>query len=78
MNTLARRDLGACYLDLHKYSKARESFEKVLTAAPNDYPSQFGLGVADKHLGPHRRSAHAPSKLLAGLPRGPVQCSRRA
>ena len=50
-NTLARRDLAACYLDLHDYSKARASFEQVLAAAPDDYPSQFGLGMADKHLG---------------------------
>ncbi len=50
-NTLARRDLAVCYLDLHNYSKARASFEKVVAAAPDDYPSQFGLGIVDKHLG---------------------------
>jgi len=50
-NTLARRDLGACYLDLHEYSRARATFARVVASAPDDYPSQFGLGIADKHLG---------------------------
>lgn len=50
-NTLARRDLGSCYLDLHDYAKAHASFEQVAAAAPDDYTSQFGLGLADKHLG---------------------------
>ena len=50
-NTLARRDLGSCYLDLHDDSKARASLEQVVAAAPDDYASQFGLGLADKHLG---------------------------
>ena len=75
MNTLARRDLGACYLDLHKYSKARESFEKVLTAAPNDYPSQFGLGVADKHLGLIDEARTHLEAACRIAPRA-VQCSR--
>ncbi|MGA2118245.1 MAG: sulfatase-like hydrolase/transferase [Bryobacteraceae bacterium] len=50
-SAVARRDLGSCYLDLHDYAKARASFEQVVMAAPDDYPSQFGLGMADKHLG---------------------------
>ena len=50
-NTLARRDLAACYLDLHDYRKAHSSFQQVVAAAPTDYPSQFGLGIAAKHLG---------------------------
>lgn len=50
-NTLARRDLAACYLDLHDYSQARVNFQQVAAAAPDDYPSQFGLGIAAKHLG---------------------------
>jgi arylsulfatase A-like enzyme len=50
-NTLARRDLASCYLDLHADAKARADFEKVVAAAPDDYASQFGLGLADKHLG---------------------------
>jgi tetratricopeptide (TPR) repeat protein len=50
-NTLARRDLASCYLDLHDDAKARADFEKVVAAAPDDYASQFGLGLADQHLG---------------------------
>ena len=50
-NSLARRDLASCYLDLHDYAKARLNFQQVVKAAPQDYPSQFGLGLAAKHLG---------------------------
>ncbi|HLJ46428.1 MAG TPA: sulfatase-like hydrolase/transferase [Bryobacteraceae bacterium] len=50
-NTLARRDLGACYLELRDDAKARSAFEKVLEAAPDDYMGQYELGVADEHLG---------------------------
>jgi arylsulfatase A-like enzyme len=49
-NTLARRDLASCYLDLHNYTQARTNFQLVVKAAPRDYPSQFGLGLAAKHL----------------------------
>ena len=49
-NTLARRDLASCYLDLHDYAKARSNFQQVVSAAPQDYPAQFGLGLAAKHL----------------------------
>ncbi len=50
-NTLARRDLGSCYLDLHDFAKARASLTAVAAAAPDDYASQYGLGIADKYLG---------------------------
>jgi tetratricopeptide (TPR) repeat protein len=50
-NTLARRDLATCYLDLHDYAKARANFAQVVAVAPGDYPSQFGLGLAAKRLG---------------------------
>jgi arylsulfatase A-like enzyme len=50
-NTLARRDLASCYLDMHEYAKARTGFQQVVKVAPNDYPSQLGLGLAAKHLG---------------------------
>ena len=74
-NTLARRDLGACYLDLHNYSKARESFELVVTAAPADYASQFGLGIADKHLG-LLDEARAHLEAACRMAPRAVQCSR--
>ena len=49
-NTLARRDLASCYLDIHNYAQARINFQLVVKAAPRDYPAQFGLGLAAKHL----------------------------
>jgi len=50
-NTLARRDLGGTYVEQHLYAKARECFEAVVATAPNDYMTQFELGIADRHLG---------------------------
>jgi arylsulfatase A-like enzyme len=50
-NFLARRDLGASYLDLHQYAKARAAFTPLAAAVPDDYSAQFGLGLADKNLG---------------------------
>ncbi len=50
-NTLARRDLGDCYLEVHSYTKARATLEQVVAAAPDDYMAQLELGVADEHLG---------------------------
>jgi len=50
-NTLARRDLGGTYVEQHQYTKARECFDKVVAAAPDDYMAQFELGLADKRLG---------------------------
>ena len=65
-NTLARRDLGSCYLDLRQYEKARAALEKVAIAAPNDYATQYGLGLANKHLGHNeeaRQNFEAASRL---------------
>ena len=50
-NTLARRDLGGCYVERHLWDKARISFERVLEAAPEDYVTHFELGIAEEHLG---------------------------
>jgi arylsulfatase A-like enzyme len=50
-NTLARRDLGALYLDQKQYAKARAAFELVLAVAPDDYMSQYELGIADERDG---------------------------
>jgi choline-sulfatase len=50
-NTLARRDLGDCYLEQHAYAQARLNFQQVLTAAPDDYVSQYELAIADERLG---------------------------
>jgi len=50
-NTLARRDLGAAYLDHHDNRQARLCFEQVLAVAPDDYMAQYELGIADERLG---------------------------
>ncbi len=50
-NTLARRDLGATYLERRLYSNARAAFERVIAAAPDDYMTQYELGIADERLG---------------------------
>jgi arylsulfatase A-like enzyme len=50
-NTLARRDLGECYVEARAYRQAKGEFQQVLAVAPGDYLSHFGLGVADEHLG---------------------------
>ena len=50
-NTLARRDLGDCYLQQREYAQARVNFQQVLAAAPDDYVSQYELGIADERLG---------------------------
>ena len=74
-NTLARRDLGSCYLDLHEYSRARASFEQVVASAPDDYPSQYGLGIADEHLGLLDEARVHLEAACRMAPRA-VQCSR--
>jgi arylsulfatase A-like enzyme len=50
-NTLARRDLGQCYIKTRSYQQARAAFQQVLRAAPNDYLSHLGVGIADQNLG---------------------------
>jgi hypothetical protein len=50
-NTVARRDLGDCYLESKSYARARTNLEKVVAAAPDDYMAQLELGIADEHLG---------------------------
>jgi arylsulfatase A-like enzyme len=74
-NTLARRDLGSCYLDLHDYAKARASFEQVVAAAPDDYASQFGLAMSDKHLG-LAGEARAHFEAACGIAPRALQCRR--
>jgi arylsulfatase A-like enzyme len=50
-NTLARRDLAGTYVELKDYAKARASFQQVLAVAPDDYVTQFELGLSDERLG---------------------------
>jgi arylsulfatase A-like enzyme len=49
-NTLARRDLGDCYLQQRGYRQARAQFEQVVAVVPDDYVSQYELGIADERL----------------------------
>jgi arylsulfatase A-like enzyme len=50
-NTLARRDLAGTYVELKDYAKARANFQQVLAVAPDDYVTQFELGLSDERLG---------------------------
>lgn len=49
-NTLARRDSGDCYLEEHEYRAARAQLERVAVVVPDDYVSQYELGIADERL----------------------------
>jgi choline-sulfatase len=49
-NTLARRDLGDCYLQVREYRLARAQFEQVVAVATDDYVSQYELGIVDERL----------------------------
>jgi choline-sulfatase len=74
-NTLARRDLGGTYVEQKLYGKARECFEKVVTAAPDDYMAQFELGIADKHLGLNQ-DALEHLQIACKVAPGAAQCRR--
>jgi arylsulfatase A-like enzyme len=50
-NTLARRDLGATFLDRKEYAQACAEFAKVLAVAPGDYMTEFEMGIAEEHRG---------------------------
>jgi len=50
-NRLARRDLGDCYLQQRGYRLARAQFEQVVAVVPDDYVSQYELGIANERLG---------------------------
>ena len=50
-NTLARRDLGAFYLERHQYASARAELERVAAVASDDYMTQYELGIADERVG---------------------------
>jgi choline-sulfatase len=50
-NTLARRDLGGCYVERRMWNQARVAFARVLERVPEDYVTHFELGIAEEHLG---------------------------
>jgi tetratricopeptide (TPR) repeat protein len=72
-NLLARRDLGASYLELRQYSKALQNLAQVALFAPGDYMTQYELGIADEHLG---RKAEAVRHVAAACKIAPeaAQC----
>ena len=74
-NTLARRDLGGTYVEQKLYGKARECFEQVVAAAPDDYMAQFELGIACKRLG-LSKEALAHLQAACKVAPGSEQCRR--
>lgn len=72
-NLLARRDLGASYLELRQYTKALRNLNLVAVAAPGDYMTQYELGLAEEHLG---RKADARQHIAAACRIAPeaAQC----
>jgi len=72
-NLLARRDLGASYLELRQYAKALRNLNLVALAAPGDYMTQYEMGIADEHLG---RKAEARRHIAAACKIAPeaAQC----
>ena len=50
-NTLARRDLGSCYVERKMWAQARAAFERVLEKVPDDYVAHYELGLTYRNLG---------------------------
>lgn len=72
-NLLARRDLGASYLELRQYEKALRNLNQVALAAPGDYMTQYEVGIANENLG---RKAEARRHIAAACKIAPeaAQC----
>jgi tetratricopeptide (TPR) repeat protein len=72
-NVLARRDLGASYLELRQYGKARAQLQQVVAAASGDYMAHYELGLTEEHLG---QVAAAKENLLTACKLAPeaAQC----
>ena len=50
------------------------NFQQVVAAAPDDYVSQYELGIADEHLGPGRKLKSIWKRPAAGS--GSRQCRK--
>ena len=74
-NTLARRDLGDCYLQQRAYTQARAQFQQVIARAPDDYVSYYELGIADEHLGLWKEAQQHLEKACRLAP-GAAQCRK--
>jgi hypothetical protein len=46
-----RGAISALFTSIYRTTRKPACFAKVLAVAPNDYATQFGLGLAAKHLG---------------------------
>jgi choline-sulfatase len=74
-NTLARRDLGDCYLQQREYRQARAQFEQAVAVVPDDYVSQYELGIADERL-ELWKEAQAHLEIACRLAPGAGQCRK--
>lgn len=74
-NTLARRDVGGCYLEQHLYTQARTQLQKVLMTAPDDYVTLYELGLADEKLGLWREAQEHLQSACRVAP-GAAQCKQ--
>jgi choline-sulfatase len=74
-NTLARRDLGDCYLQEREYQRARAQLEQVVAVVPDDYVSQYELGIVEEHL-ELWKDAQAHLEIACRLAPGAGQCRK--
>ena len=74
-NTLARRDLGDCYLQEREHRQARAQFEQVVAVVPDDYVSQYELGITDERL-ELWKEAQAHLEIACGLAPEAGQCRK--
>lgn len=50
-NLMARRDLGSTYVETGDFAKSREAFLQVLKVAPEDYMTNYEIGIDEDRLG---------------------------
>jgi len=50
-NLMARRDLGSTYVETGDFAKSREAFLQVLRVAPEDYMTNYEIGIDEDRLG---------------------------
>jgi choline-sulfatase len=74
-NTLARRDLGDCYLEVKDYANARTTLRAVVAQTPDDYMAQLELGLAYEHLGSLREAREHVQAACKMFPSS-AQCQR--
>jgi tetratricopeptide (TPR) repeat protein len=50
-NVMARRDLASACLETGKFASSRTAFQQVLAVAPDDYMSNYQIGIAEERMG---------------------------